>query len=133
MAEPKTQKNAGDVRRSSTAIEDPARQADARAIDALLTQVTKAAPVMYGERSWATASTCSPTQAVSRGRGWFSRFAPRKTNTTVYLNGKAEEYADILQRLGKHTAKGGCLHIKKLADVDQTVLAELLATSYAKK
>lgn len=60
-------------------------------------------------------------------------FAPRATSTTLYLNGKSDEYADILARLGKHTAKGGCVHIKKLADVDQKVLAELLKKSYAKK
>ncbi len=60
-------------------------------------------------------------------------FSPRKAATTIYLNGATTEYADILERLGKHTAKGGCLYIKKMADVDEKVLEELLAKSYAKQ
>jgi hypothetical protein len=36
-------------------------------------------------------------------------------------------------KLGKHTTGKGCLYIKKLADVDQTVLAELIVKSVAAK
>jgi hypothetical protein len=32
-------------------------------------------------------------------------------------------------RLGKHTLSGGCLHIKRLSDVDLGVLAKVLARS----
>ncbi len=133
MAEIKTQKNAGDVQAFLDSIEDPARQADARAIDTLLTKVTKAEPVMYGDAIVGYGEHLL-TYAGGAQRPWMVLgFAPRKTSTTLYLNGKAEEYADLLERLGKHTAKGGCLHIKKLADVDQQVLEELLKKSYAKK
>jgi hypothetical protein len=132
MAEIKTQKNAGDVQAFLDSIEDPARRADARAIDTLLTTVTSTKPVMYGDAIVGYGEHLL-TYAGGEQRPWMVLgFSPRKTSTTLYLNGKAEEYADLLERLGKHTAKGGCLHIKRLADVDQKVLAELLTTSYAK-
>jgi hypothetical protein len=132
MAEIKTQKNAGDVQAFLDSIEDPARRADARAIDTLLTTVTSTEPVMYGDAIVGYGEHLL-TYAGGEQRPWMVLgFSPRKTSTTLYLNGKAEEYADLLERLGKHTAKGGCLHIKRLADVDQKVLAELLTTSYAK-
>ena len=133
MAEAKTQKNTGDVQSFFDSIEDPARQADAVALDALLTKVTKAKPVMYGEAIVGYGEHMIDYAGGVQKPWMVLGFSPRKTNTTLYLNGKAEEYADILERLGKHTAKGGCLHIKKLADVDQKVLAELLKASYAKK
>nr|WP_309709071.1 DUF1801 domain-containing protein [Armatimonas sp.] len=38
---------------------------------------------------------------------------------------------DLLEKLGKHTLSGGCLHIKKLADVDLEVLKELIARGVA--
>jgi hypothetical protein len=36
-------------------------------------------------------------------------------------------------KLGKHTAGGACLYIKKLADVDQKVLEALVLKSVAAK
>jgi hypothetical protein len=37
----------------------------------------------------------------------------------------------LLAKLGKHTVSGGCLHIKKLADVDPKTLEELVIQSVA--
>lgn len=133
MAEAKTQKNAGDVQTFFDSIEDPTRQADAVALDALLTKVTQAKPLMYGEAIVGYGEHLIDYAGGVQKPWMVLGFSPRKTNTTLYLNGKVEEYSDILERLGKHTAKGGCVHIKKLADVDEKVLAELLEASYAKK
>lgn len=132
MAETKTQKNPGDVAAFLASIEDPVRRADAAALDRLLRKVTRKKPVMYGD-SIVGYGEHLLTYAGGEQRPWMVLgFSPRKANTTIYLNGKAEEYAGILERLGKHTAKGGCLYVKKLADVDEAVLAEVLTASYAK-
>jgi len=37
----------------------------------------------------------------------------------------------LLAKLGKHSTGGGCLYIKKLADVDTAVLEKLVAKSIA--
>jgi len=37
----------------------------------------------------------------------------------------------LLARFGKHTTGKGCLYIKKLADVDQTILDTMVAKSLA--
>lgn len=39
--------------------------------------------------------------------------------------------AASLKKLGKHKVSGGCLHIAKLADVDQAVLREMVRSAYA--
>jgi hypothetical protein len=133
MAEPKTQKNDGDVGAFLASIEDPVRRADAEALDALLTKVTKSGPVMYGD-SIVGYGEHLITYAGGEQRPWMVLgFAPRKSNTTLYLTGRADDYADILGRLGKHTAKGGCVHITKLSDVDQSVLVELLKASFSNR
>lgn len=132
MAELKTQKNADDVQAFLASIDDPVRQADAVALDQVLAKVTKQKPAMYGGTIVGYGEHLL-TYAGGEQRPWMVLgFAPRKGNTTIYLNGKAEEFSEILARLGKHTAKGGCVHIPKLADVDRTVLVELLKASYAK-
>jgi hypothetical protein len=37
----------------------------------------------------------------------------------------------LLAKLGKHTTGKGCLYLKKLADVDQRVLEEMVVQSVA--
>jgi hypothetical protein len=37
---------------------------------------------------------------------------------------------DLLDKLGKHKSSVGCLYIKRLADVDQAVLAALIEASF---
>ena len=60
-------------------------------------------------------------------------FSPRSAATTIYLMDGFEEYTDLLGRLGKHTIGRSCLYIKKLADVDEGVLAALLTKSFERE
>jgi hypothetical protein len=60
-------------------------------------------------------------------------FSPRKAATVLYgMTGFSESEA-LLAKLGKHTTGGGCLYIKKLADVDQKALEALVLRSVAAK
>jgi len=56
-------------------------------------------------------------------------FSPRKNSLTLYLPG-FESKEQLLQKLGKHKQSGGCTHIVKLTDVDNTVLRQLLNESF---
>jgi hypothetical protein len=58
-------------------------------------------------------------------------FSPRKAATVLYVTKEFSGSEALLSKLGKHTIGGGCLYIKKLADVDQTVLETLVAKSAA--
>jgi hypothetical protein len=57
-------------------------------------------------------------------------FSPRKQNLTLYL-GSTLHQKTLLAKLGKHKVAGGCLHIKKLADVDLSILRNLVKTAVA--
>lgn len=57
-------------------------------------------------------------------------FSPRKTKISLYTARNFREFPELLERLGAHELAVGCLYIKKLADVDLTVLEELLTRSY---
>jgi len=61
---------------------------------------------------------------------WFNLgFAVRKTKITVYLTLDLDQETEILSRLGKHKCGRGCLYLNKLADIDLSVLSELLLKS----
>jgi hypothetical protein len=42
-----------------------------------------------------------------------------------------DDYKELLAKLGKCKTSVGCLYIKKLTDVNTTILQQLLAASYA--
>jgi hypothetical protein len=54
-------------------------------------------------------------------------FSPRKSATVLYnLMGSSGSGA-LLAKLGKHATGKGCIYIKKLTDVDEQVLKDLMA------
>jgi hypothetical protein len=59
-------------------------------------------------------------------------FAPRSANITLYITGGFEDHETVLQRLGKHKTGKGCLYIKRLSDVDEGALTDLIKASAAK-
>ena len=90
-------------------------------------QVTKEAPKMWGSSIIGFGSYHYKGASGREGDWMVTGFSPRKENLTLYITGGFEPHQDLLKRLGKHKTSGGCLYIKKLEDVDQEVLKELVA------
>jgi hypothetical protein len=57
-------------------------------------------------------------------------FYPRKDKLTIYLMDGTVCHADLLARLGKHTASRVCVYIKRLSDVELPILEQILRRSY---
>ncbi|MDP1891550.1 MAG: hypothetical protein Q8K55_11720 [Gemmatimonadaceae bacterium] len=49
----------------------------------------------------------------------------------LYLMGGLKVHAALLRQLGAHKVGGGCLYIRRLADIERAVLSRLIATTYA--
>ena len=58
-------------------------------------------------------------------------FSPRKDRITLYIMSGLKGFDDILDRLGPHTTGKSTVHLKRLGDVDRTVLAELITACVA--
>lgn len=56
-------------------------------------------------------------------------FSPRKQNLSLYIMSGFRKFDALLSRLGKHKTGKSCLYIKRLENVDQTVLEKLIAES----
>lgn len=57
-------------------------------------------------------------------------FYPRKDKITVYLMDGTKRYSELLARLGKHSTSRVCIYIKRLHDIDLTVLEQIVRESY---
>ena len=131
MAELKTQRTKASVTAFLSKIDDPDRRKDARALAALFRKATRKAPVMWGP---AIVGYGEMTYVGRSGRSgvWPPvAFSPRKAALTLNLMGGLKAHAPLLKQLGAHKVGGGCLYIRRLADVDTKVLSRLIAKSNA--
>jgi hypothetical protein len=107
-------------------IENPVRQAEARVLVPLFSQVTGFAPriwagsmVGFGRYSYTYASGHS-------GESLATGFAPRAAEMVIYVIPGYEAAGPLLARLGPHRLGKACLYIKRLDRVDLDVLRQII-------
>ena len=63
------------------------------------------------------------------GDGPVISFSPRKGKLTVYVE-ESMMGSELFARLGKHSTSKVCIYIKRLSDIDMSVLVQILEKSY---
>ena len=106
------------------------RCADAKALVKMMQAVSRQKPKMWGPSIVGFGSHHYRYESGREGDMPLICFSPRKSATVVYNMGSADKA--LLDKLGKHTLSGSCLHIKKLSDVDSEVLKALISASFEK-
>ncbi|MBW9095064.1 DUF1801 domain-containing protein [Microbacterium jejuense] len=121
---------AAEVEEFLAGVTPAVRQRDALTLVELMRRATGEEPVLqhpgivaFGRYHYEYASGRSGDAAAAG-------FAPRKTATVVYLSDGTAAHADALSRLGPHTSGVGCLYLKRLDDIDLTVLEAVVRRSY---
>jgi hypothetical protein len=123
---PKTVPTNASVPDLLAALDPATRRADAQAICTLLCQVSGHPPILWGS------SIIGFGQYEGKTGPWPRLgFSPRKANHVIYLMDGFTGQADLLSALGKASTGVSCLYVKKLADVDVNVLAEMARRSWA--
>ena len=129
MAELKTRPTDQSVESFLNGIPDAQKRADAFAILKVMKQVTRAEPQMWGSSIVGFGRYHYKYASGHEGDAPLTGFSPRKQNLTLYLMLGADDYTDLLKKLGKHKTGKGCLYITRLADVDLPTLKELVKQS----
>ena len=131
MTENKTKPTTVSVADFIDAIADETRRADAKTLVKIMQRATGEKPKMWGPSIIGFGSYHYTYDSGREGDMPVACFSPRKAATVLYQITGFSESAVLLAKLGKHTVSGGCLHIKKLADVDPKTLEELVIQSVA--
>ena len=133
MAEAKTKPTDQNVASFIKKIPDPQTRDDCFAIAKLMKEATRSEPQMWGS-AIVGFGTRHIQYADGREGDWpLIAFSPRKQNLTLYIMSGAGSHAELLKKLGKHKVGGGCLHIKRLADIDLPTLKKLIRESVKQK
>lgn len=131
-AEIKTKENEGNVEDFLNGLTDGNAREDCKKISAMMEKATGAPPKMWGASIVGFGNRCVRSES-GREVDWMEiGFAPRKANITLYPNIGAGWDERLLSKLGKHKLGKGCLYIKRLTDVDEKVLNELIEKSVEK-
>jgi hypothetical protein len=133
MAENKTKATEQSVAAFLATVDDPIRQADAKALVKLMQSVTGEKPKMWGPSIIGFGSYHYRYESGREGDSLIVGFSPRKPAHVLYGLCAAAGSETLLAQLGKHTTGKSCVYIKKLADIDLAVLESLIAQSFAAK
>ena len=129
MAELKTKKNDASVEDFLNGVENPKRKADSFELLKMMQEITGEEPTMWGS-SLVGFGSYDYKYASGREGSWFrTGFSPRKNAMTLYIMSGFSQYDELMAKLGKYTTGKSCLYVKKLEDVDQDVLRELIKQS----
>jgi len=131
MSEVKTKPNSQDVNEFLSKVEPEEKRRDSFAIKELMERITGQKAVMWGSNIVGFGMYHYKSEKSSQEGDWpLIGFSPRKQSLTLYVLDSSKNSQELLKKLGKHKTSVVCLYIKKLSDVDQTVLARLIEKSF---
>lgn len=110
-------------------VENETKRADSYELLSMMQEVTDRPAVMWG-KSLVGFGTYHYKYASGREGDFFlTGFSPRKQALTVYIMPGFGSYDTILAKLGKFKTGKSCLYIKKLDDIDRSLLKDLVTSS----
>ena len=120
----KTQPTALLVEDFLAAVTPDSRRADATVVTELMTRLSREQPRMWGPGIVGFGERHYTYESGREGTILEIGFAPRKQALVLYGMGVQDN--PLLAGLGKFTTGKGCLYIKRLVDVDMSVLEALI-------
>jgi len=126
MAEQKTRPTDKSVTEFLDRVPDEKKRQDGYEILALMQNVTGMPPVLWGDSIVGFGSYDYRYASGHEGDTFITGFSPRKQAITLYGLVFYNPDHPLLQKLGKFKLGKGCLYIKRLQDMDKTVLTQLI-------
>lgn len=127
LVEIKTKETESSVEDFINALNEEQKRNDSFVLLELMKKVSKENPKLWGSSIIGFGNKRYKSPATGREVDWFKiGFSPRKANLSLHLVLNIAEHATTLAKLGKHKTGVGCLYIKKLNDIDLSVLESLI-------
>ena len=131
MAEIKTRPTGADVNKYLDSVPDARRRAEGHELRSLFERVTGEPAAMWGP-SMVGFGSRPYTNTVGTNDWFVVGFAPRKSALTIY--GIFDGYASpdpLIAALGPATTGKSCVYVKRLDQIDQLVLEQLVRNAWS--
>ena len=129
MADNKTKPTEASVEDYIASRANEEQRADCKALMSIFRRVTRQRPKMWGPSIVGYGSYHYTYESGRTGDMCLAGFAIRGRELVVYLDAEGREQQALLSKLGKHKMGKSCLYFKRLADLDKTVLEQLIVNS----
>lgn len=135
MATLKTQQHDGSVDAYLALIEEKQQRADALRLREMMEEITREPARMWGDQIIGFGHYHYRYASGREGDWFLCGFAPRKKQLSVYIMAGMEQFPELTRELGKFKTGKSCLYIRKLSDIDEGKLKQLISSSvdYMKK
>ena len=110
-------------------IDEEGKRADAKKLAAIMKKVTGAKAVMWGSSIVGFGEYHYKYESGREGDSMLTGFSPRKQALTIYVMPGFKRYDALMKKLGKYQTGKSCLYVRKLADIDEQVLMQLIGES----
>lgn len=112
------------------AIEKEDRRGDCEALLKMMSDITGLSPRLWGQTLQSGIVGFGEYhykyESGREGDSLRLGFSSRVQNISIYIMPGYQDFDEELSRLGKHKKGKACLYIKRLSDVDETVLIEIM-------
>ncbi len=131
MAELKTKQHGADVTEFINSFADTEqKRKDSFELLKLMREFTGFEPKMWGASMIGFGSYHYKSERSSQEGDWpLVGFSPRKAAISLYVYTGAPEHEHLLADLGKFKKGAACIYVKKLSDINQDALKNLMKTT----
>jgi hypothetical protein len=131
MAQNKTRPTDASVEDYIASRASAQQRADCQELMALLQKATRQPPTMWGPSIVGYGAYRYTYESGRTGEAPVTGFAIRGRELVVYLMADDDRQRSLLSKLGKHRMGKSCLYFRRLADLDTSVLEQLVVGSIA--
>lgn len=110
-------------------VDNPKKREDAYKLVDIFTDTTGYEAKMWGPSIIGFGSYHYKYESGHEGVAPLVGFSPRKAKISLYFAPGDTKREELLKEFGKHTTGKGCVYINKVADIDVSVLQELIKQS----
>ena len=129
MDENKTQATGASVTAFINSIDDKQKRADVRKVAAMMRKATGKRAKMWGPSIVGYGTYHYKYASGREGDFLMTGFSPRKQALSVYIMPGFAHFETLMNKLGKYKTGKSCLYIKRLSDVDEKILEQLIIRS----
>ena len=129
MAENKTKPTKRSVTAFINGIDDKQKRADVKKVAVMMRKATGARAAMWGPGIVGYGQYHYQYASGREGDFMLTGFSPRKQALTVYIIPGFKPFDSMMKKLGKYKTGKSCLYIRRLSDVDESVLERLISAS----
>lgn len=131
-AKNKTRQNDSSVNDFIAALEDEQQRKDALQLVGMLQKLTGHPPKMWGGSIIGFGKYKYIYASGREGEHLKIGFSPRKGKLSIYLMTGAGRHKEDLDRMGPYKTGKSCLYIKRLEDIDISILKQICMESFGK-